>query len=546
MRISEKLGYGCNQDRLPTLAEELVQPKSHVILALAIAAALLPFQQRSSIHTKQHPQVARTAKAATNGRSDCVLPYRARPRPNILRCDRPDFRSAVQLGSRPALLLPREVIMIDSVERTTIRKIYVRLLPLLFAAYFICYLDRINVGFAALTMNKDLGFTATVYALGATAFFWGYCLFEVPSNIILEKVGARMWIARIMITWGLFSGATAFVTGATSFAGVRFLLGVCEAGFFPGMILYFTYWFPARCRGQVVGWFMTAIPVAIFLGAPISTTLLAQFDGVLGLAGWRWLFLCEAAPAIILGFVVLFYLTDRPAKAHWLEPREREWLIAELTAERSAVEQVRVYTVLQSLLNLRVLALAVIYLGIGTASLGLVLFLPLIIKQLGLSNLMTGFAAAVPYVVGTIGMVICGYITDRMQERRWNLFFTCLAAAVGLLAAGLLSGSFWALAGLSVATIGFYGMKTSFWPLPSNFLSGTAAAAAIAAINSLGNLGGLIGPNLVGWLKDSTGSFEAGLYAMAGFALLSAIVTLIAVRAPHRRIEPTGLGVAAT
>src|SRR6516165_1654714 len=326
--------------------------------------------------------------------------------------------------------------MLDSIEKTTIRKIYVRLLPLLFIAYFICYLDRINVGFAALTMNTDLGFTATVYALGATAFFWGYCLFEVPSNIILEKVGARIWIARIMITWGLFSGATAFVTGATSFAAVRFFLGVSEAGFFPGMILYFTYWFPARCRGQVVGWFMTAIPV--------------------------------------------------------------------------------------------------------------VLFLPLMIKQLGLSTLMTGFAAAIPYVVGTIGMVICGYITDRMHERRWNLFFTCLAAAVGLLAAALLNGNFWALAGLSVATIGFYGMKTSFWPLPSNFFSGTAAAAAIAAINSLGNLGGLIGPNLVGWLKDSTGSFEAGLYAMAGCALISAIVTLIAVRAPHRRVEPTGLGVAAT
>ena len=227
--------------------------------------------------------------------------------------------------------------MIDSVEKTTIRKIYIRLLPLLFVAYFICYLDRINVGFAALTMNTDLGFTATVYALGATAFFWGYCLFEVPSNIILEKVGARMWIARIMITWGLFSAATAFVTGATSFAGVRFFLGVCEAGFFPGMILYFTYWFPARCRGQVVGWFMTAIPVAIFLGGPISTSLLVQFDGLLGLAGWRWLFLCEAVPAVVLGFVVLFYLTDRPAKAHWLEPREREWLIAELAAERSAV-----------------------------------------------------------------------------------------------------------------------------------------------------------------------------------------------------------------
>jgi MFS transporter, ACS family, tartrate transporter len=430
------------------------------------------------------------------------------------------------------------------VERTAIRKIYLRLLPLLFLAYFVCYLDRINVGFAALTMNKDLGFTATVYALGATAFFWGYCLFEIPSNLVLEKIGARIWIARIMITWGLFSGATAFVTGSTSFGTIRFFLGVCEAGFFPGMILYFTYWFPARYRGRVVGWFMTAIPIAIFLGGPISTSLLVGLDGLLGLAGWRWLFLCEAAPSVLLGFVVLFYLTDRPAQAHWLEPQEREWLIAELAAERSAVDKVRVYSLLQSLYNWRVLALAVIYLGIGTASLGLVLFLPLMIKQLGVSTLMTGFAAAVPYVVGTVGMIICGYITDHMHERRWNLFFTCLAAAVGLLVAAMLSNSLWALAGLSLATVGFYGMKTSFWPLPSTFLSGTAAAAAIAAINSLGNFGGLIGPNVVGWLRDTTGNFEAGLYFLAGCALVSALVTLAAVHEPRARAAAKGVGMA--
>jgi len=419
--------------------------------------------------------------------------------------------------------------MTADVERTAIRKIYRRLLPLLFLAYFVCYLDRINVGFAALTMNKDLGFTATVYALGATAFFWGYCLFEIPSNIVLEKVGARIWIARIMITWGLFSGATAFVTGSTSFGIVRFLLGVCEAGFFPGMILYFTYWFPARHRGRVVGWFMTAIPVAIFLGGPISTSLLVGLDGFLGLAGWRWLFLSEATPAVVLGIVVLLHLTDRPAQAQWLTPQEREWLTAELAAERSAIDSVRVYSLLQSLYNWRVLALSVIYLGIGTASLGLVLFLPLMIKQLGVSTLMTGFASAIPYIAGTVGMIVCGYITDHMGERRWNLFFTCLGAAVGLLAAALLGGSLWALAGLSLATIGFYGMKTSFWPLPSTFLSGTAAAAAIAAINSLGNFGGLIGPIAVGWLKDTTGSFEAGLYFLAACALVSALVTLLAV-----------------
>jgi len=430
------------------------------------------------------------------------------------------------------------------VERTAIRKIYLRLLPLLFLAYFVCYLDRINVGFAALTMNKDLGFTATVFALGASAFFWGYCLFEVPSNIVLEKVGARLWIARIMITWGLFSGATAFVTGATSFGIIRFFLGVAEAGFFPGMILYFTYWFPARYRGQVVGWFMTAIPVAIFLGGPISTSLMVALDGSLGLAGWRWLFIAEAVPAVLLGVVVLLYLTDRPAQARWLAPDEREWLLAELAAERTAVDRVRVFSVLQSLIHWRVLALAVIYLGIGTASLGLVLFLPLMLKQLGLTTLQTGFAAAVPYVVGTMGMVICGYLTDYMHERRWNLFFTCMAAVVGLLVAALLHGSLWALAGLSIATIGFYGMKTSFWPLPSTFMSGTAAAAAIAAINSLGNLGGLIGPNAVGWLKDRTGSFEAGLYFLAGCALVSALVTLVAVHERRAPSKPEHVGMA--
>jgi MFS transporter, ACS family, tartrate transporter len=237
--------------------------------------------------------------------------------------------------------------------------------------------------------------------------------------------------------------------------------------------------------------------------------------------------------------VVLFYLTDRPAQAHWLTPQEREWLVGELQAERAAVEQVRVYSLLQSLINPRVLALAVIYLGIATASVGLVIFLPQMIKLHGLSNMMTGFATAIPYVVGTAGMIACGYITDHMHERRWNLVFTCLAAAVGLLIAAFLSDSLWALAGLSLATIGFYGMKTSFWPLPSTFLSGTAAAAAIAAINSLGNFGGLIGPIAVGWLKDTTGSFAAGLYFLSACGLLSAIMTLIAVHERRAQAAPT-------
>jgi ACS family tartrate transporter-like MFS transporter len=424
-----------------------------------------------------------------------------------------------------------------AVERSAVRKIYLRLLPLLFLAYFVCYLDRINVGFAALTMNKELGFNASIFAFGATAFFWGYCLFEIPSNIVLEKVGARLWIARIMITWGLLSGATAFVTGTWSFAGVRLLLGIAEAGFFPGMILFFTYWFPPRYRGRVVGWFMTAIPVSIALGAPISTALL-ELDGLMGLSGWRWMFIGEATPAVLLGVVVLIFVRDKPAKAAWLTEAERAWLTAELAAERHAVESVRVYSLVQSLINPRVLALAVIYLGIATASVGLVIFVPQMLKQLGLSNMMTGFATAVPYAIGTIGMIVWGNVTDRMGERRWNLFFACLTAALGLLVAGLLNGSLWAIAGFAAATVGFYGMKTPFWPLPSTFLSGTAAAAGIAAINSLGNFGGLIGPNLVGWLRDQTGSFESGLYALSAFSLLSAVVTLIAVRGREPRASP--------
>jgi ACS family tartrate transporter-like MFS transporter len=417
----------------------------------------------------------------------------------------------------------------SSVETRTIRKIYFRLLPLLFLAYFVCYLDRINVGFAALTMNKELGFNASIFAFGATAFFWGYCLFEIPSNIVLEKVGARLWIARIMVTWGLLSGATAFVTGSTSFTIVRCLLGVAEAGFFPGMILFFTYWFPARYRGRVVGWFMTAIPVSIALGAPISTALL-ELDGLLGLAGWRWMFLGEALPAVLLGVVVFFCVTDKPEKARWLAADERAWLLGELAAERREVESVRVYGLLASLLNLRVLALSIIYLGISTASVGLVIFAPQIIKQLGLSNMQTGFATALPYIVGTIGMIAWGYVTDRMHERRWNLFFACLCASIGMLIAGLTNGSYLAIAGMALGTIGFYGMKTPFWPLPATYFTGTAAAAAIAAINSLGNFGGMIGPMAIGWLKDKTGSFESGLYVLSAFALVSAIMTLIAVQ----------------
>jgi ACS family tartrate transporter-like MFS transporter len=332
----------------------------------------------------------------------------------------------------------------------------------------------------------------------------------------------------------------AFVSGPISFVSLRFLLGAAEAGFFPGILFYFHYWFPARHRGRMISWFTVATPISVALGGPISTALLG-LDGTFGLAGWRWVFLVEAAPAVILGFVLLVYLRDRPAHASWLTQEEKNWIAGELAHEKRELEAVRTYTLFQSLTNIRVVALAVIYFGIVTASVGLVLFVPQIIKQLGVSNLQTGFLTMIPYVVGTVSMVVWGYVSDRMQERKWNLVIGCLVGASGLIAAGLLGGSFWSLAAMCLATIGFYGSKGPFWPLPSTFLTGTAAAAGMALINSVGNIGGFMGPFLVGWIKDATGSFENGLYALAGFMVLAAVVTTIGVQTPRRRVAPAAL-----
>jgi ACS family tartrate transporter-like MFS transporter len=428
--------------------------------------------------------------------------------------------------------------MIPNIEQTAMRKVYLRLLPFSVLCMFVCYLDRVNVGFAALTMNKDLGLSAYFFGLGAGAFYGGYCLFEVPSNLVLERVGARFWIARIMITWGLLSAAMALVSGPVSFVTMRFLLGAAEAGFFPGILFYFHYWFPMRHRGRMISWFTVATPISVALGGPISTGLLG-LDGTFGLAGWQWVFIAEGTPAVILGFVVLIYLRDRPAHASWLTQTEKEWLAAELAQERREIESVRTYTLFQSLTDIRVLALAVIYFGIVTASVGLVIFVPQIIKELGVSNLQTGFLTAIPYIVGTVSMIAWGYVSDRMGERRWNLFTGCLAGAVGLIAAGLLGGSFWSLLAMCLATIGFYGSKGPFWPLPSTFLTGTAAGMAL--INSVGNVGGFMGPFLVGWIKDSTGSFNNGLYALAGFMVLAAVVTVAGVQAPRHRPVPAAL-----
>jgi len=283
---------------------------------------------------------------------------------------------------------------VSAIERSAMRKIYFRLLPFGCLCMIVCYLDRINVGFAALTMRGDLGLSATAFGFGAGCFYAGYCIFEVPSNIILTKLGARFWIARIMLTWGLLSMAMALVWNTTSFIALRFLLGLAEAGFFPGMLLYFTFWFPAAHRGRMVAWFGVATPLAVAIGGPISSYLML-LDGAFGLAGWKWLFVGEALPAVFLGFVYLFYLVDGPTKASWLTPAEKAWLAAEMERERREVTAAGEFTLWQTLTNLRVLALAVIYFGIITASVGLVLFAPQIIKQSGLSNFATGFVTSI-------------------------------------------------------------------------------------------------------------------------------------------------------
>ena len=417
--------------------------------------------------------------------------------------------------------------MSQDVERSAIRKIYFRLLPIAIITYLLCYVDRINVGFAALTMRGDIGLSAADFGFAAGTFYWGYFLFEVPSNIIMEKLGARLWIARIMITWGLLSGATMFVTGFESFAILRFFLGLAEAGFFPGLVLYFTYWFPHYHHARIVSGFLMGLPIAVAAGAPISTALLG-LNGWLGLQGWQHMYMWEAIPTVLMGFVVLLVLVDKPAQASWLTTSERELITRKIESERRAKEAIKTHTMMQALFDPKVLLLSLNYLGIVTASLGQLLFIPQIIKSIGVTDNMTvGWLTMVPYICGGISLVVWGQVSDRLDERRWNLFWACVVSTVGLVFAGLTMGTWWALVGMSIAAVGFYGSKGPFWAMPPMFLSGTAAAAAIAWINSLGNLGGFIGPWYVGIVRDATGSFSGGLYGLALFGLVASMVCAI-------------------
>jgi ACS family tartrate transporter-like MFS transporter len=421
-----------------------------------------------------------------------------------------------------------------TLERSTMRKVYLRLLPFAVLSYVLAYIDRINVSFAGLTMRGDLGMSAGTFGFAVGMFYWGYFIFEVPSNVILEKIGARIWIARIMISWGILAGLTAVVTGSTSFAIVRFLLGVAEAGFFPGIILYFTYWFPSHHHARIVSGFLVGLPVAVAIGAPISTGLLG-LDGLFGLKGWQIMYIAEAIPTLVIGVVTFFVLTDRPEQAKFLTAEERNWLVTTIAAERRATEAIRKFTMWQALYNPKVLLLGLNYLGIVTASLGMLIFVPQMIKSLGdYSNMTVGWLTMIPYTCGAIAMVVWGRISDRMNERRWNLFIGCLFSTVGLVIAGMTMGTWWALVGMSIAAMGFYGSKGPFFAMPPMFLSGPALAAGIAWINSIGNLGGFFGPWYVGVMKDLTGNYSGGLYGLALLGLIAAIVCAVFLHIPNR------------
>jgi MFS transporter, ACS family, tartrate transporter len=417
---------------------------------------------------------------------------------------------------------------ISDLEKQTMRRVARRLLPMLMACYFVAYLDRVNVGFASLTMNRTLGFSAAVYGFGAGIFFIGYFIFEVPSNVLLAKVGARIWIARILITWGIISGPI-------SFYSVRFLLGLAEAGFFPGIILYLTWWFPSYYRSRIVGVFMAAIPLSNILGSIVSGYLL-ELDGWMGVAGWQWLFICEAVPAIVLGIAFWAFMTDWPSEAHWLQPAQREWLIARLDAEQSRREAIRSYSLKEALLDKRVLLLSLVYFGGTFSGYGLVLFQPQIVHRLAEGFGMTGLINAIPYVFGACAMILWGRHSDHTGERPWHVAIAYAVSATGLILTALMFDPVLTMVMLVIASMGGSSTGPTFWSLPTAMLSGTAAAGGIALINALGNLGGFFGPYVFGLIKDATGgSFTVGLAVIALGPIMSALI--VVVLGHDRRLE---------
>ncbi|HXN12890.1 MAG TPA: MFS transporter [Candidatus Acidoferrales bacterium] len=401
-----------------------------------------------------------------------------------------------------------------------------KIIPFLFVLYLVAYLDRINVGFASLQMNRELGLSEAVFGMGAGLFFLGYSIFEVPSNLILARVGARLWIARIMISWGIAAMAMIAVRGAASFFALRFILGLAEAGFFPGVILYLTFWFPAREQARAVALFMTATALAGVIAGPVSGALL-ELHGLAGLSGWQWLFILEGLPAVILGVLVLRILPDGPNEAVWLEVDERIALYSRLEREHGRSTQKRSHSLADAISNSTVWILSLVYFAIVFGLYGVTFWLPQIIQTFGnRSNFEIGVLSAIPFFGAAVAMVLVGRASDLSGERRWHLAVCAAIGAAGLLLAATTRTPILSLGALSIAAVGIWGTFGPFWAMPPEFLSGTAAAGAIALINSIGNLGGFGGPYVVGLVKQTTHSFAGGMLLMAASLVAAGLLAL--------------------
>ncbi|KAF1042703.1 MAG: putative tartrate transporter [Herbaspirillum frisingense] len=417
--------------------------------------------------------------------------------------------------------------MTDTIEQSTMRKVFKRLLPLLFAMMFFNYLDRINIGFAALEMNKDLGLSPAVFGFAGSIFFVGYMLLEVPSNLMLHKVGARRWIARILITWGAVAAINAFVFNATSLYAVRFLLGVMEAGFLPGVAVYLTQWFPERYRARAVGGYIIAGSFAAVIGAPASTALMTYADGLLGLAGWQWMFILEGVPAVLLGLYTRHAMSERPAEAGWLDEKEKRWLEQTLEAEHRALGDTRHVSFLKVAGDGRVWSLACLFGCALVGIYGLFLWLPQIVKNFGgLSNMEVGFLSAVPPLAGVLGTFIISRSSDRSGDRKKHLAFVYGMSAIAIAGSAFAPSPTLAYLLLCVTGLFIYAGNPLFWSLAASFRTGAAGAATIALINTIAQFGGLVGPWSIGLVRSSTGSFKLALLTIAGFLVIATLIAL--------------------
>jgi D-galactonate transporter len=428
-----------------------------------------------------------------------------------------------------SLDLDRQLGQRDRLEARTYAKATWRLLPFLLLCYVAAYLDRVNVGFAKLQMLNDLQFSETVYGLGAGIFFIGYFFFEVPSNVIMHRVGARIWIARIMITWAILSAATMFVTTPAMFYAIRFLLGLAEAGFFPGIVLYLTYWFPAQRRSRMNALFMIGIPIAGVLGGPFSGWIMSSFNGVHGWASWQWLFLLEAVPSIVLGIATLFYLPNSIRASSWLSEEEKLMLEENITKDGGGKAEHSVASVFG---NAKVWLMAAIYFCCMMGLYGVSFYLPTLIKASGVKDpLDVGLLTAIPYSCAVVSMLLIARSADRTRERRWHFAVASALGGLGMLLSTVFASNVvFAMAALSLGTAGLLATMPVFWTYPSAILSGAAAAAGIAMINSIGNLAGFVSPSIIGWMKDVTHSTNAGIYVVSGALFLGAVLALLQAR----------------